>query len=304
MAGTGDVDARAPRAPVSAVDDTASGAAGIERFVGEIGRRLRDLPKEERAATESDLVHHLREAGTRTYEECVQRWGDPAAYADGLRDGLGLPPFRPGGWRKVAALIVVVVALAAVLALWWSSRPDRLPENFAPLQPMASMAAGSSVQSAGTGMLIELRDVEGDAHLVVVLRNDSDRAVRVERIGIPLIRALANGTSTIGGSADEPLRPGEVELSALWTTDVRIEAVPDPYNAHTAEHERMGRPFTPFTWEPSLSYAISVAGPVAACRAELAPFDQWGGDVQVEFTIDNTFLTGAIGTWSLDTTAC
>lgn len=304
MGRTGSVDVRAPRAPMSALDDTARAATGVERYADEIGRRLRDLPKEERAAIEADLVRHVREAGSRTYEECVQQWGDPATYAEGLRDGLGLAPLRTDRGRNAAALLVAVGILSGALSFWWSSRPDPLPENFAPLQPTASLVAGSSVQSAGTGMLIELGATPGDARLVAVLRNDSDRAVRIEHIGIPLIRAQADGTSTIGGSADEPLRRGEVELSALWATDVRVEAVADPFDNRTAEHERTGEPFTPFTWDPGESYAISVAGPVAACRADLAPFDQRGGNVQVDFTVDDTFLTHTIGTWSLDTTAC
>lgn len=304
MGRTGGVDERAPGAPMTAADAPASGAAGVERYVDEIGRRLRDIPKDEREAIEADLVQHVREAGPRTYEECVQHWGDPATYADGLREGLGLPPFRPGRSRRNAALLVVVAALAGACAFWWSSRPEPLPENFAPFQPMSSMVAGSNVRSAGSGMLIELGASEGDAWLVAVLRNDSDRAVRVERIGIPLIRAQANGITTIGGSPDEPLRRGEVELSAVWTTDVRVEAVVDPFNLRTVEHERTGEPFAPFTWEPGESYAISVAGPVTACRAELEPFDQRGGNVQVEFTVDDSSLVYTIGTWTLDTTAC
>lgn len=289
---------------MSAVGDTHHDAAGVERYVDEIGRRLRDLPKDERSAIEADLVQHVREAGPRTYEECVQHWGAPATYADGLREGLGLAPFRPDRSRRIAALLVVAAALAGAFAFWWSSRPEPLPENFTPFQPMSSMVAGSNVRSAGTGMVIDLAAAEGDARLVVVLRNDSDRAVEVDHIGIPLIRARANGITTVGGSADEPLRPGEVELSAVWTTDVRIEAVADPYNLRSVEHDRTGDPFTPFTWGPGDSYAISVAGPVAACRAELAPFDQRGGNVQVDFTVDDTGLAYTIGTWSLDTTAC
>jgi hypothetical protein len=305
MERVGGVHERAPGAPMIAANGPTIGAAGIERYVDEIGRRLRDLARVERDSIAADLVQHLHEAGCRSFDECVERLGAPATYADGLREGLGLAPFRPARSPRIAALLVVVVALAGACAFWWASRPSPVPANFAPLQPMSSMIAGSHVRSAGTGMVIELGATETtDARLVAVLRNDSDRAIRVDHIGVPLIWVRANGTSTIGGSADEPLRRGEVELSAVWTTDVRIEPVADPFRIETTAHERTGAPFTPFIWDPGESYAISVAGPVAACRAELAPFDQRGGDVQVDFTVGNSYLTYTIGMWTLDTTAC
>lgn len=282
---------------------TGAPPAGVPRYVDEVGRRLRDLPRDERESIETDLAQHIRESGCATYRECTDRLGPPEVYAAGLREGLGLAPYRRSRAPFVKVALVVLLSVVAI-GVWRVSRPDPLPDDFAPLGVGGYAVSGSDVRSVG-GMLIGLGPDAGAARIALFVVNDSDRTLHVERIGLPSVR-VRGGETTIGGDPDEqpPLRPGETEVSTIWSTDVRIGPIPDVHNTVLTEHADVDRPFAPFEWAPGTAYVISIDGAVAACSTELAALDGAGGPITVAFSVGDHGFEYEISRYSFDTRAC
>jgi hypothetical protein len=276
--------------------------AGLPRYVDEVVRRLRDVPRSERESIGTDLVQHLRESGCETYGQCVERFGAPSAYADEMRTGLGLPPYRRPRAPVVTVALVALLAIGGI-AVWRSTRPEPVPDDFDPLTITGYSVSGTEVRSAG-GALIELQPTAGTARIVVFIVNASDRTLSVERVGLATVRTLGDGSMTISGPNVDPLRPGEFEISGLWSADVRMEPVPDPTNVSVLEHDATGEPFEPFDWLPGEAHAFSVSGVVAACEPGLSAYDGRGGPVTIEFLVDDHFFSQAISTYSFDTRNC
>lgn len=297
MARTGSIDE--PTAGVSVSDHP---VAGLPRYADEVLRRLRDVPRSERESIGTDLVQHLRESGCETYAQCIERFGAATTYADEMRAGLDLPPYRRPRAPFVVLALVALLAIGAIVG-WRTTRPEPVPDDFDPLTITGYSVSGSDVRSAG-GALIELQRTAGTARIVVYAHNTSDRTLSVERVGLATVRMLGDGSMTIGGSPDDPLRPGEFEISGLWSADVRMEPVPDPTNMRQLAHEDTGEPFEPFDWEPGEAYAFSVSGAVAACEPELSAYDGHGGPMTIEFVVDDHVFSLALSTYTLDTRNC
>lgn len=298
MARTGGIDE-----PTAGAGVTDHPVAGLPRYVDEVLRRLRDLPRGERDAIEADLVQHLRESGSETYGQCIERFGPPIEYADEMRTGLGLPPYRRSRRPLVLAATTAVLVVVAAVA-WRATRPDPLPEGFMALQSYATAVMGEDAEGVAGALQIVVDTGDGDARIAVVLANTSDHAIDVDMIGPPMVRWGGEGSVTIGGVADVPLRRGELDLSSIWTPTVRIEAVADPTSTGVDEHDLTGEPFAPFRWEPGAAYLISIAGPVAACSPELALIDGRGFSITLDYRIDDAGFSQGIAGVGLDTSRC
>lgn len=240
MAGTGDHDARAAGAVVTLQHPV----AGIGRYVEEVSGRLRDLPRAERDSIETDLAQHVRDAGCATYSQCIEQLGPPDAYADGLRDGLGLGPY-PGPLQRrrgslVAAALVVVLLVAAVVG-WRATRDDPLGADFQPIHgPMMSVVEGTASDAFGNGIQLVV-DGGGDARFGMVLRNVSDRTLDVASLGPSSTEWRPDGSVILGGS--EPFgerAPGAVVLSDIWAPEVRIARLDDPQTISIDAHVATG----------------------------------------------------------------
>jgi hypothetical protein len=298
VARTGSIDGPTPGARVS--DHP---VAGPPRYADEVLRRLRDVPRSERESIGTELVQHLRESGCETYRQCIDRFGAPGAYADEMRTGLELPPYRRSRrpWLVVAGTAAVLVIAAGA---WRTTRPEPLPEGFTALQSYATAVMGDDAKSVAGTLQIVVDSGEGDARIAVVLANTSDSAIEVDMIGPPMVRWGGEGSVTIGGQADVPLRRGELDLSSIWTPTVRIEPVADQTGMAVDEHELTGEPFAPFRWEPGDAYLISISGPVAACSPELAPIDGGGFSITVDYRIGDAGFSQGVAGVGLDTSRC
>ena len=299
MAGTGRVDEH-PAGPTM----TTSPAPGVVQYVAEVTRRLRDLPRDERNSIEADLVQHVREAGGGTYHECVERFGTADRYAAGVREGLGLTPYRRS--RRplvVAALMVVLVAVA--IAAWRAGRPESLPDDFQAVSgPMMSAVEGDATDAYGSGVQLVV-DGGGTARFTMVVRNDSDETLDVTSLGVSFTLWRPNGSSVFGGDADVTVRPGEVVISQIWSPDVRIAPVDDPNTVSIDAHGRTGAPFAPFRWEPGDAYMVSLAGDVSApCEPGWAWLDGDGSSIQIEYDTRDRGFAVAIAPIGIDASAC
>jgi hypothetical protein len=196
--------------------------------------------------------------------------------------------------------VVVVVAVAA----WRATRPEPLPEGFTALQSYATAVMGDDAEGVAGALQIVVDAGDGDARIAVVLANTSDHPIDVDSIGPPMVRWGGDGSVTIGGVADVPLRRGELDLSSIWTPTVRIEPVADPTNTGVDEHDLTGEPFAPFRWEPGDAYLISISGPVAACSPDLAPIDGGGFSITVDYHIGDAGFSQGVAGVGLDTSRC
>ncbi len=108
-----------------------------EDYLAAVGRRLADLPAEERGALLEDLALHLEALRAEDDDRPIAvRLGAPEAYAAELRAAAGLPPevagppVGEGLWQRVAALVghpwvgEVRRLMAELRPAWWVLRGD------------------------------------------------------------------------------------------------------------------------------------------------------------------------------------
>jgi hypothetical protein len=277
--------------------------AGLPWYVDQVLRRLRDVPRAERDSIGADLVQHLRDSGCESYGQCVERFGAPGTYADEMRAGMDLPPYRRSRHRWLVGAAAVVLVVVAVVA-WRAKRPDPLPKGFTALQSYTTAVMGDDAKGVAGTLQVVVDEGTGEARIAVVLANTSDHPIDVDSIGPPMVRWGGDGSVTIGGVADVPLRRGELDLAAIWTPTVRIEPVADPTTTSVVEHGLTGEPFAPFRWEPGDAYLISIAGPVAACSPDLAPIDGGGFSITVDYRIGDAGFSQGVAGVGLDTSRC
>lgn len=277
--------------------------AGLRQYASEVGRRLRDLDRQERQSIEADLVQHLQDTGCSTYEQCHSRFGPAATYGDGVRAGLDLPPFRRSR-RPVVVAVVVVAAVAGAAVIWRSAGPEPLPDDWVAISSTGSFVSGSSTDGFGTGIQLVVGAADGDARLGLVLTNTSDRTLDVESIGPPYVLFRANGTSFFGGSDDIAHLEGDITLAEIWDPDVRIDPLTEPDEVSIGDHARTGRPFAPFRWEPGASFVVSIAGPVAACDPTWTRLDGVGASVVATYSVGDRSVVQGVAQIGLDTGGC
>lgn len=218
--------------------------SSVRQYANEVARRLRDLPAEQRAEIQSDLVDRLAELGVTHYDVAVRELGTPAAYAAEFRQAMELPPYRRVRDRRllwVGAAVGVLAVVGAGLYVWLH---DPVPTDY----PVAVQVDDVDPPGELVGSVIVTPAAFGERiAFTFILSNYGNRTVRVLQIA----EELGNRP---GDSFEPPFTP-EITVSPPTKnllTYIDRDAVPVA-------------PFGAFTLAPHEAVLVNVTGTFAAC---------------------------------------
>lgn len=245
---------------------------GVQQYATEVGRRLRDLPAEQRAEIARDITERLTARGISRYNGAVVELGRSSVYADEFRQAMELPPFGRVRRHRLLRVGAVVAVLALVGGGVYAWLHDPVPADY-PLH-----LNGMSVESPGemVGSVIRM-PVEMGQQITFGfgLVNDGDRAVRVDEITTPLqVQAINRGLSFWTESQTPIFQPEIQIVPQTSTVDIVYSGfgVPPSFEFH------------PFTLQPGEQVLVMLRGSLAYCVE--APGMGTTDHPQLEVTID------------------
>ncbi|MCX6521584.1 MAG: hypothetical protein NTZ21_13060 [Actinobacteria bacterium] len=194
-----------------------AGSGGAEEWAAAVVKRLPDVPTDERADIERDLVDRFG-ADSPSLAEMHRRHGDPVRYADEMREGMQLEPFPPRVIRRRRRVLVAAatVSVAGVVGWWWSNGvPDPYPARIAPWTFDQDPTAPGAVDEVGSVLRVQVAD-GATTSITFTIENLGDDTIRIDGM-LPAVGFRAEGGSYTFGPELPPV--WIVELGAIADDD-------------------------------------------------------------------------------------